>query len=134
MIYLDTSVCLAWLLGEPRRPETEFWRQEFISSRLLEFELWNGLHRVNSDLGIQDEAQRLLDGIYLIEMTPLTLARARKNFPQPVRTLDALHLATFDYCLHTLRTDLKLASFDRRLCMAALALGLPVAERLVAAP
>jgi predicted nucleic acid-binding protein len=40
MIYLDTSVALAHLLGETRRPPTALWQQALVSSRLLEYELW----------------------------------------------------------------------------------------------
>ena len=44
MIYLDTSVALAWLLTEDRRPPASLWDGTLVSSRLLEFEIWTALH------------------------------------------------------------------------------------------
>lgn len=36
MIYIDTSVILALLLGESRQPRAGAWSEELVSSRLLE--------------------------------------------------------------------------------------------------
>ena len=47
MIYLDTSVALAHLLAEDRRPPDALWGEELVSSRLLECELWTRLHARN---------------------------------------------------------------------------------------
>jgi rRNA maturation endonuclease Nob1 len=44
VIYLDTSVALAHLLAEDRRPAPELWSEELVSSRLLDYELWTRLH------------------------------------------------------------------------------------------
>ena len=44
MIYLDTSVALAQLFGETRRPPADLWSQPLVSSRLLEYELWTRVH------------------------------------------------------------------------------------------
>ena len=44
MIYLDTSVALAHLLAEDRHPPDQLWTEVLVSSRLLEYELWNRLH------------------------------------------------------------------------------------------
>lgn len=43
MIYLDTSVALAHLLAEDRRPPEALWDETLVSSRLLEYELWTPL-------------------------------------------------------------------------------------------
>ena len=45
MIYLDSSVALAYLLAEDRFPSELLWDQPLVSSRLLECEVWN---RVNA--------------------------------------------------------------------------------------
>jgi len=37
MIYLDSSVALAQLLKEKRRPSDAFWEHQMVSSRLLEY-------------------------------------------------------------------------------------------------
>ena len=47
-------------------------------------------------------------------------------FPQPVRTLDGLHLATMDF-LRAHGQTLQLASYDQRLMTAAAALGFTLA-------
>lgn len=44
MVYLDTSAALAHLLAEDRVPPDSLWDQPLVSSRLLEYELWNRLH------------------------------------------------------------------------------------------
>ena len=41
MIYLDSSVALAYLLAEDRYPTNALWDQPVVSSRLLECEVWN---------------------------------------------------------------------------------------------
>jgi hypothetical protein len=57
--------------------------------------------------------------------TPLVLARALEPFPLPVRTLDALHLATVEF-LRGRGETLELATCDDRLAAAARALSIPV--------
>jgi hypothetical protein len=44
LIYLDSSVALAHLFGEGKSPAPALWREPQISSRLLEYELWNRTH------------------------------------------------------------------------------------------
>jgi hypothetical protein len=60
-------------------------------------------------------------------MLPSVLERVLDPFPVPLRTLDALHLATAEY-LHRTGHDLELASYDNRLIAAARALGIKVAD------
>ena len=45
MIYIDTSVVLAELLVEDRKPKASLWSQPLVSSRLLQYETWS---RVNA--------------------------------------------------------------------------------------
>ena len=65
----------------------------------------------------------------MLELTASVLARARNAFPgpRPLRTLDALHLASCVYLLDHGQT-VELASFDRRMTEAARALGIPLFE------
>jgi hypothetical protein len=51
-------------------------------------------------------------------MAPPVLARALEPFPTPVRTLDALHLASMEF-LRANGQTVQLASYDRRLLAAA---------------
>lgn len=125
MIYLDTSVALAQLLAEDRAPPESLWRASLISSRLLEYEVWNRLHarRLGSSHG--DEARALIARLALIELAPPVLERALEPFPAPVRTLDALHLASIEF-LRARGQAVELASYDDRLLATARALKIPV--------
>jgi hypothetical protein len=44
VIHLDSSVALAHVLAEDRFPAEDLWRQQLVSSRLLEYEVWNRIH------------------------------------------------------------------------------------------
>ena len=57
----------------------------------------------------------------------IALRRALRPFPVPVRTLDALHLATAIF-LNAESDPVQLASYDNRLRAAAQTLGIPLAE------
>lgn len=48
-------------------------------------------------------------------------------FPVPVRTLDALRLASVDY-LHGQGQTIELATYDRRMANAARAMGIPTID------
>lgn len=125
MIYLDTSVALARLLVEPQQPPESFWERSIVSSRLLEYEVWTRLNARQLGPSHGGEARRLLDRIAFVELTPAVLARALQPFPVPVRTLDALHLATIAF-LRASGGAVALASYDARLLDAARALGIPL--------
>lgn len=121
MIYLDTSVALAQLLAEDRRPPAALWREPVISSRLLEYEMWNRLHARRLGASHGDLARGLLARLALLELARPVLARALEPFPVPVRTLDALHLASAEF-LRSQGEALRVASYDDRFVAAALAL------------
>jgi len=118
VIYLDTSVALAQLLGEDRRPPESLWAESLVSSRLLEYELWIRLHRLGAAESHGAAARDLLARVAIVELAP----EALEPFPQPVRTLDALHLASADF-LRASGAKLAIASYDDRLRAAAEALG-----------
>ena len=127
MIYLDTSVALAYLLAEDRHPADAFFEQRLIASRLLEYELFTVLSARKCHASHGAAAERLLRRVALVEMERPMLERALTPFPAPVRTLDALHLATCDY-LRSLGHAPVLASYDQRLTSAAQAIGLETME------
>ena len=126
MIYLDSSVALARVFSEPRAPPAPFWQQQLVSSRLLEFEVWNRVHAYRLAGTHANEATTLLLGVEVLEMNRSILARALEPWPAPVRTLDALHLATLEY-LRRQGEMVELASYDSRLVAAARALGITIA-------
>ena len=121
MIYLDTSVALAHLLAEDRLPAAGLWREQLISSRLLEYEIWTRIHARKLGGTHGDEVRALLSRIAIIELSPPVLTRALEAFARPVRTLDALHLASMDF-LRRQGQVISLASYDDRLLEAARAL------------
>lgn len=123
MIYLDTSVALAHLLAEDRRPPAEIWAEDLVTSRLLEYELWVRLHARDLARSHGDLARLLLARISFVELHPSVLSRALLPFAHPVRTLDALHLATAGY-LRERGHELYLASYDTRMLQAAEAMGI----------
>lgn len=126
MIYVDSSVVLARLFAEPRSPPDLFWSEALISSRLLEYEVWNRIHARGLAPSYHDNTRELLAIVDLIELTRHVLARALEPFPVPVRTLDGLHLASMTSVRAT-GEPVQLASYDYRLTTAAQALGIPLA-------
>ena len=124
MIYLDTSVALAQLLAEDRRPPADVWAETLVASRLLEYELWTRLHARGLGGSHGEPARLLLGRVAFLELARPVLARALEPFATPVRTLDALHLASLDF-LRAHGQEVRLASYDERLLDGARALGVP---------
>lgn len=129
MIYLDSSVVLAYLLAEDRRPSDSLWRSRLFSSRLLEYEVWITLNRRGFAERCGESARALIERIAFVSLNDRVLARALEPFPgaAAVRTSDAFHLATCDY-LSGRGQRISLASYDRRLLDAADAMGIPAFE------
>jgi hypothetical protein len=123
VIYLETSAALAELLAEDRKPNPVIWKEPLVASRLLEYEVWTRLNSRSLATSHGEHARDLLAGVSYIELTPIVLARALEPFPLPVRTLDALHLATIEY-LRGRDVPILLASFDDRMLQAAKRLGI----------
>lgn len=125
MIYLDSSVAIAFLLGEDRQPPSALWHEAICSSRLLEYEIFNRIHARRLAGIYLVSARKFLDRISLTDLNDSALGRALEPFPVHVRTLDALHLATITFLRHE-DDELVLASYDNRLNDAATALGIPL--------
>ena len=125
MIYLDTTVVLAHLLAEDRQPPETLWTEPLVSSRLLEYQTWVRLHGRGLGRTHGELARDLLARVALLDLTPAVLARALEPFPLPVRTLDALHLASVEF-LRSQHVAVQLASYDDRMLAAARGLHLPI--------
>jgi predicted nucleic acid-binding protein len=125
LIYLDTSVALAQLFAEDRKPRDDLWREPLASSRLLQYEVWVRVHARRLEHAHGEIVRDLLDAIAYVELSPPVLARALEPFPVTVRTLDALHLATMVFLRQNGQT-LELATYDARLRDAARRLGIPI--------
>lgn len=127
MIYLDTSVALAELFAEDRKAPDSLWAEALVSSRLLEYELWTRVHARGAARTHGEAVREVLARVSLVELVPTVLARALEPFPAPVRTLDALHLATIHH-LVAARQRVALATFDERMRRAAVAMKIPLAS------
>lgn len=127
MIYLDTSVALAHVLGEDRAPPDSLWDEVLVSSRLLEYEMWARIHSYGLGSPHGEAARALLARVALVKLETPVLSRALEPFPQPVRTLDALHLSTVHFLLEQGQA-VELASYDHLMVRAARAMGMSLAN------
>jgi predicted nucleic acid-binding protein len=127
VIYVDSSVVLAQLLAEDRTPPESLWQSTLVSSRLLEYEVWNRVNARHLDESHGEDVRSLLGRLNFLELAPPVLVRALEPFPAPVRTLDALHLASL-WFLDQMGQRPVLATYDRRLADVATALAFPLAD------
>jgi predicted nucleic acid-binding protein len=134
-LYLETSVLLAWLLGESEaagvRERLES-AETIVTSDLTWTETERALTRVVARRRMREaDAQRVRNAVARTRATTLSmgvttevLARAGRAFPkEPVRTLDAIHLATA-LAFTSVFPDLTVLSLDRRVLDNAETLGL----------
>jgi len=133
--YAESSAVLAWVLGEPEAEQVRTVlaaAERVVSSTLTGVECARALARgaAVGHIGRTDElaAARLLEGAMAswatLEMSDRILRRAAARFPvEPVRTLDALHLATA-LSFREAYPDFVLVTLDDRLRANAQLLGL----------
>ena len=122
-VYLDTSAALAHLLAEDVAPPDGIWEEPLVSSRLLEYEVWTRLHARDLVATHAESARILLAGVSKLELVEPVVARAAEAFPAPVRTLDALHLASLLFLVEQGQPT-RLATYDARMREAAVGMGL----------
>ena len=96
-----------------------------MSSRLLEYEVRTRVHARKLGRSHREAVQAILGRIAFLELIPEVLGRAREPFPVPVRTLDALHLASAHF-LEQQGQSIAIASYDRRLLAAAKSMRLTI--------
>lgn len=137
LVYAESSAVLAWLLGEPAQGaiiKVLSGADVVTTSALTLVECTRGLRRARSARRISaaDELAtiRLLDdavgGWNIVELSDEVVQRARQRFPyEPVRSLDALHLASA-LVLHEQLGALQLLTLDDRVRQNAEAVGLVV--------
>ena len=87
--------------------------------------IWVRIHARKVADSHGEHARWLLGRLALVELVSPVLARAREPFPAPVRTLDALHLATMEF-LRGQGMTLELAAYDERMRSAARRMKIPV--------
>lgn len=140
IVYAESSAVLAWLLGEPagKRVRAILAKADrVVASTLTGVECARGLARARAAgrVSARDElaALRLLDVAEsswdVHDLSERVLARARARFPiEPVRTLDALHLATAAVFQEAVGR-VALLTLDERIEANAPGLGLEVVGR-----
>jgi len=132
--YLDASVVLRLILGEPQ-PLAE-WRQveAAVASALTEVECLRTLDRLMrfGSLTAEELAERrtavyrLLEAVEVVDVARGVLRRASEAFPTPIGTLDAIHLSTALAWREARGEALAMATHDRGLATAARSMGLDV--------
>lgn len=132
--YVDASVLLRVLLGEPGRLRQ--WKQleTAVASALAEVEVLRTLDRLRlrGALTVAETAERrgtairLMEAVSLIEVSVPILRRAADPFPTPLGTLDAIHLATALAWREGRDAALVVATHDAQLALAAGACGFEV--------
>ena len=136
-VYAESSAVLAWLLGES---DGEDARDRLSAARLVLtsdltlIECDRVLHRAMAlgELSAAEAAERralvaVAAEHWIVQaMDREIVERARRSFPrEPIRTLDAIHLATA-LITRDLVTELQLLSLDERIRRSAADLGFEI--------
>jgi predicted nucleic acid-binding protein len=138
VLYAESSAVLSWLLGEPQQHEvvSELSKADrVVTASITAIECSRGLlrARIEGRITATEEmaALRMLEEA-IERWTTLGVSddvdqRARHEFPQePLRTLDALHLATASVFAEALG-KIRMLSFDARVRANARLLGMSIA-------
>jgi predicted nucleic acid-binding protein len=132
-VYVDTSVLLRVVLAEPGRLRSWKAITRPVASELVRLESLRTIDRARIQLALDDQEvahcrQAIfehIDAFELISLDSAVLERAAEPFPTVVGTLDALHLASALLARAEV-PDLRFATHDRELTMAARAMGFDI--------
>ena len=132
--YLDASVVLRLILGEPE--SLAEWRsvEAAVASALTEVECLRSLDRLMrlGSLTAEELAERrtavyrLLEAVEVVDVARSVLRRAGEPFPTPLGLLDAIHLATALTWRDARNVSPSMATHDKALATAARSVGLEV--------
>ena len=131
-VYVDASVIVAATLDQPGALRGVRWAAA-VSSELIVAELLRTLDRLRLTAStpdaeltqLREAADRNLAQLDLIPINRAVLRRAGGAFPGPVKTLDAIHLATA-LLWDEQAGEIVFLTLDRQLANAARACGLTV--------
>lgn len=132
--YLDSSILLRVVLGQPDRLAEWGRISKGVVSRLAEVECMRTMDRLRlaGKLTIEESAlrrelvYRVLEGLDLVEITSAVLHRAAQPMVSPLGSLDAIHLATAELWRETRNMEIVFATHDRVLALGARASGFKV--------
>jgi hypothetical protein len=127
-------VLLRWILDEAGQLDPSSI-DEPLTSALAEVEIFRTLDRLRLRAPLSPQVLATLHGsaidllarIRVVQVSPSILARAAQPFPTPIRTLDAIHLATVLLWREQHNDEnMTVATHDQELGLAAKAFGLAV--------
>lgn len=124
MLYVDTSALVKLLLTEPESTAVRAFlarNAPLVSSAITEVETLRVVRRQRPDLA--EAARLLLDTLVLVDVGEDVRLRAATLPPPPLRTLDAIHLATALVLGPGLTA---VVTYDLRMSEAAQSAGVPV--------
>jgi uncharacterized protein len=136
-LYVESSAVLAWVFGEPAEQKvraTLAGARQIVASDLTVIECERALVRAIANGRLREaeaasERARLAKAVaswYLLRLAEEVTERARRPFPaEPLRTLDALHLASALMARAAL-PSLAILSLDSRLRKSGRELGFPI--------
>ena len=133
--YVDSSVVLRLVLGQPDRLSEWPTITTGVASALLEVECLRTLDRLRFTKPQFTSEQhslrraaifRIVEALELVDLSVVVLKRAAQPMPTPLGTLDALHLATAQAWREARQHDPMFATHDHALALAARADGFRV--------
>jgi predicted nucleic acid-binding protein len=132
-VYVDSSVLLRIVLGEPDRLRTWPAITTAVSSELIRLECLRTIDRARLRLGLEDrrvakyraDVLEAIEAFSLVALDSVVLERAAEPFPTALGSLDAIHLASALLVRDSL-DGLVFATHDDELGTAALATGFQV--------
>ena len=132
-VYIDASVILRRVLNQPGALRHVEWETAF-ASELIAVELYRTVNnlRITGEASFESQAllreavQASVAALDLVPLDHIVLNHAGGPFATPIRTLDAIHLATALLWADHFDGSLTLLTHDRQLAVAARASGLAV--------
>lgn len=136
--YLDSSVVLRRVFGEPGAIQTWSQWELVMASELLQVEGFRAIDRLRVVNELQDAKvadlmdsfRQHLNGIYAIAIDAAVLRRAVAPFSSVVTTLDAIHIATALLWMEDAAEPLVFVTHDMQQAVAARLAGLEVKTTL----
>ena len=125
--YLDASALVKLAVHEPETSALEhavLGCDGLFTSVVGAIELSRALGRTGQ-AAARDQADEVLEAMYLADLTPMVRAQASRLEPPALRTLDAIHIAT---AASLSLPDLDFVTYDDRQVQAARARGLRVRQ------
>lgn len=134
IVYIDSSVVLRVVLGQPGRLDDWGKIVTGVTSALTELECLRAFDRrrlrsvlTDTEIASLREALfRSLDNVDVVELDRTVLARAAQSFATALGTLDAIHLSTALLWREREASEVTVATHDLALATAARAHGMKV--------